>query len=222
MQYSDVVNALANLLEIPPADVDFSAILPRCIDYAEQRLYRELNLDASSLRLMTSVPSAGNRNIVIPIGTFVVLEGVNVITPVSATSPETGMRNRLVRLSWDALDMLYGSSALTGVPTYYALQDAASIALGPWPDQTYPVELVGTVRSTPLSSSNTLTTLTLYFPDLFLAACMIFLSGYTRNFGSQADDPRMAQSWENQYQTLLKSAIIEEARKKGIPVPGDV
>jgi hypothetical protein len=29
-----------------------------------------------------------------------------------------------------------------------------------------------------------------------------------------SDDPAMAQSYEAQYQTLLKGAVVEEARKK--------
>ena len=45
-------------------------------------------------------------------------------------------------------------------------------------------------------------------------ASMIYVSAYQRNFGRQSDDPQMAQSYENQYTNLLKSAFIEEARKK--------
>jgi hypothetical protein len=45
-------------------------------------------------------------------------------------------------------------------------------------------------------------------------ASMIFVSGYQRNFGRASDDPAMAQSYEAQYQTLLKGATVEEARKK--------
>lgn len=228
MLYSDVQAALANLLEIPAADTDFVAILPRALEYAEQRCYRELNLEATSTRLsggqlgMATQLTPGNRNLVLTVGTFVVLTGVNIVMPTSAALPDNGIRKQLVRLSWDALDALYGGPAPSGAPSYYALQDAATIAFGPWPDQAYPVEILGTIRPAPLSVANTSTTLTLFFPDLFIAACMVFLSGYKQNFGQQSDDPRFALSWETQYVTLLKSATIEEARKKGIPVPGDV
>lgn len=53
-----------------------------------------------------------------------------------------------------------------------------------------------------------------YLPDLLLMASMIYISAYQRNFGRQSDDPQMAQSYEGQYQALLKSATVEEARKK--------
>jgi len=65
-----------------------------------------------------------------------------------------------------------------------------------------------------LSSTNTTTFISLYLPDLFLMASMIFVSGFQHNFGRQSDDPAMAQSYEGQYKTLLTGAMIEEARKK--------
>jgi hypothetical protein len=45
-------------------------------------------------------------------------------------------------------------------------------------------------------------------------ASMIYVSAYQRNFGRANDDPQMAVSYESQYQALLKSAIVEEARKQ--------
>jgi len=65
-----------------------------------------------------------------------------------------------------------------------------------------------------LSATNPTTFISLYLPDVFIMASMIYVSGYQRNFGRQSDDPAMAQSYENQYQTLLKGAAVEEARKK--------
>lgn len=53
-----------------------------------------------------------------------------------------------------------------------------------------------------------------YLPDLLIMASMVYISAYQRNFGRQSDDPQMAQSYENQYQLLLRSAGVEEARKK--------
>jgi hypothetical protein len=45
-----------------------------------------------------------------------------------------------------------------------------------------------------------------------IAAGMIFAAGYMRDFGSQADDPKMAQSWEAQYGNLMKSASVDAMR----------
>jgi hypothetical protein len=45
-------------------------------------------------------------------------------------------------------------------------------------------------------------------------ASMIYMSAYQRNFGRISDDPQMAQTYESQYQALLKGATMEEFRKK--------
>jgi CRISPR/Cas system-associated protein Cas5 (RAMP superfamily) len=46
-------------------------------------------------------------------------------------------------------------------------------------------------------------------------ASMIYIAAYQRNFSSAlGNDPQMPVTYETQYQTLLKSAISEENRKK--------
>jgi len=47
-----------------------------------------------------------------------------------------------------------------------------------------------------------------------VAATMIFLSGYMRNFGAESDNPQMAQSWENQYKALMATASVDSMRQK--------
>jgi hypothetical protein len=89
-----------------------------------------------------------------------------------------------------------------------------TIIFGPWPDKAYVVEVVGTIRPAPLSPTNTSTFLTNWLPDLFIAASMIFVTGYQRDFGAQSDDPNAAKSWDNEYSKLLASAGAEEMRKK--------
>jgi hypothetical protein len=43
---------------------------------------------------------------------------------------------------------------------------------------------------------------------------MIYASGYMQNFSQMGDNPAMAVDWNSHYNDLLKSAQIEEARKK--------
>jgi len=35
-----------------------------------------------------------------------------------------------------------------------------------------------------------------------------------RDFGAQSDNPQQSQSWEAQYQTLAKGAMLESLRQK--------
>lgn len=202
-------------------DPNFVALLPGMVDFAEQKIYRELDLISNTSRIASTTPSSGvnactalSRTLQFTQGTFVVVEQINVITPASAVSPDAGTRNSLIPVTKEYMDAVWTSSAGATVPSNFAPQDDHTFVLGPWPDQAYPVEIVGKVRPTPLSATNQTTFLTQFLPDLFVAASMIFASGYMRNFGSQADDPKMATSWQSQYDILFASADKEEMRKK--------
>lgn len=213
--YDQWVAFLARETVIDATDPDFLGILPACIDYAEQRIYRELDLLATVTR-QSGTLTIGTRTFNLPTasGRFVVTNGFNVITPSSQTVPDSGTRNALVAVSRDVLDVFWPSTTGAGLPTQYAMITDQQIIVGPAPDATYTIECIGTIRPTPLSAANTTTFLTLYLTDLFDAASMVFMTGYQKNWGAQADDPKMAVSWESQYQTLFSSANVEEMRKR--------
>lgn len=216
LTYTDFVNDLANLLVVPASDTGFQTVLPNIIDDAEQRLYRELDLIETSVRDSSATLATGTRNFTLPSasGTFVVTEELNVITPVGTSNPELGTRVALVPTSEEMLNMLWPSSTGSTVPQYFAMVNQNLAIVGPWPDAAYNVEAVGTIRPLPLSSSNTTTILSTFFPDLMIAASMVFGAGYQKNFGAAVDDPKAAVTWESHLQMLLKSAATEEARKK--------
>lgn len=225
MTYLTWQNAVANLAATDLSDDNFRAIIPAMIDYAEQRIYRDLNLVATRVVDTSKSLTPNYREFDLPtdVGTFVTVTGINVITPAGAditSHTNTGVvakRNALASMTRNLVDYIAQSeiaSSSDQVPYAYYMRDANTIIVGPSPGSVYQVEVVGTIRPTPLSSSNPTTYLTTYLPDLFLAASMVFLSGYMRNFGSQADDPKMSVSWESQYNTLLASANAEEERRR--------
>jgi hypothetical protein len=185
--------------------------LPGCIDYAEQRIYRELNLISTVETDQTTTLTASQRSVSIP-ETFVIVNNVNAITAAGA-GYVLGVRNPLIPVTRDVLDMLWPDNTTTGVPTMYCMVDQWSMLVGPPPDAAYQLEIIGTMRPDPLSATNTSTFLTERLPDLFIAASMVYMSGYMRNFGAQAGDPAMGMNWEQQYGTLKQSADGEELRK---------
>lgn len=212
LNYTTYVTALSELLVIDPTNTNFLNILPDIIDYAEQRLYRELDILNTVTRDSSGALVSGSRDFTLPQanGRFVVTNGINVYTPAGGTTN----RVQLIPVSRDVLDAIYPSATGSDVPSMFAMITDQTIIVGPWPDAAYTVEVIGTIRPTPLSISNTTTYLTLYLPDLFVAASMIFASGYQQNFGAQSDNPQMAASWEGQYEKLLPSAGMEEQRKR--------
>ena len=226
LNYTTYLSQISNLMVITSTDSNFTTMLPGMIDYAEQRIYRELDLLYTRVTDNGTLAASSNGRLVsLPTntGTYIVVEEVNIITPSTASySTGGGTRNPVTQVSREFIDLCYPSNlntslgGLGGVPEFYAMYNSSQILLGPPPDAAYTFEVVGTQRPTPLSSGNSSTFLTQYCPDLFIAASMVFGSGYMRDFGSQADNPNMSQSWETQYAALVQSADVEQARARGI------
>lgn len=214
-QYKTQIATLAVVEETNPAFVE---ILPQMITYAENRMYRDLDLLQTSTAVTGYAVTAGTRSLSIPEGTLVVSEQINIITPAGQTDPDapTATRNSCLPTTKEYLDIVYGNNAATnrGLPKYFVPFNDNLFYFGPVPDANYYVEIVGTVRPASLSANNTTTFLSLYFPDLLIMASMIYVSGYQRNFGRANDDPQMAVTYESQYKELLQGAMVEEARKK--------
>lgn len=212
------VQQLANLavvnLNLNDTTDPFTILIPQAITYAENRIYRDLDLLSTVSTSSAYQLATFNRNLTVPAGDFVTIQNVNVILPSNVTVPENGTRVALTPTTKEFLTSIYNSTAGASTPQYFAMIDQNNMIVGPWPDAPYTVEVVGTIRPASLSSTNPTTLISLYLPDLLLMASMIFVSGYQRNFGRQSDDPAMAQSYESQYKALLAGATIEEARKK--------
>lgn len=217
IDYTSYVAQISNLMVIGSTDANFQTMLPGMIDYAEQRIYRELNLLDTQVRDVTNL-STSSRNLTLPsaFGDFIIVSDINVITP-AGTTIANGIRNQLNPAAISVVDFLYPqevTSDSTSIPTLFAMVDQGLAVVGPPPSSPFQVEVIGTIRPTPLSSVNSSTFLTQHLPDLFVAASMVFGSGYMRDFGQQADNPQMGSAWEAQYNLLLKSAVAEEVRKK--------
>jgi hypothetical protein len=223
LTYATYKTQIAQMAVVEEDDVNFLAILPSMIDYATLRINRDLDLLITSTSLTGEdyKLTAGNRNLSFSQNLaggsyFVVSEQINLITPAGQTDPDVSTRTPLLPATKEFLDAVFGSALTTnrGQPKYFAPFNDTIFLVGPVPDEDYYVEVVGTVRPAPLSETVTTTFISQYLPDLLIMASMIYISAYQRNFGRQSDDPQMAQSYESQYGMLLKSAMVEEARKK--------
>lgn len=224
MQYSDLTTQLGDLLQYPITDAasstpssstSFNNILPAIITDAEQRIYRELDFLATRKTDSSLSFAANSRTLTIP-ASIIVVQEVNVITPAS-TQPNLGTRNPVQPVSLNYLNFTWPTAtvqSIPSIPTIGSMQDAITLIVAPTPDATYVVEFVGIFRPTPMSSANVSTYLGTNYPDLFLAACMVFATGFQRDFGAQSDDPAMAKSWEALYQARKVSVMEETQRQK--------
>jgi hypothetical protein len=238
--YASFQTALASEMVVPNNNVNdpnFVLILPTIIDYAEQRCYRELDcLHAETQQWFSMVPFQRAQQFLASDSTFanpspaqqiLIVERVS-IQPVGATPQVAGVAptsggEPALPTTVDYLDAVYSglfpNPGPLGRPVHFAPITDQILAFGPTPDQAYSFVIHGKCRPVPLYDTppkdGTQTTfLTQVLPDLFLAAAMVSASGYRHNFGAQSDDPRMAVSWEGQYNELLGSAKNEETRKR--------
>ncbi len=214
LNYSQYKTQIATMAVVEETDAAFVTILPQMITYAENRMYRDIDFLFTSVSTTAYGLTIGSRIISVPSGVFVVPEQINLITPAGTSDPNIGTRIPLLPTTKEFLDAVYGNATGTGQPKYFCPFDDYTFLVGPYPNANYTCELVGTVRPDSLSASNPTTFISLYLPDLMIMASMVYISAYQRNFGRANDDPQMAVTYESQYQTLLKGALMEENRKK--------
>lgn len=230
MNFTDNLNTLAEKAGqlAYTSDPDFLTELPRFIDAGEQRICRDLDLLSTRVDDSSGSLSEGRRKFVLPtaIGTFIVVESIRIMIG-SVTQPP------LIWLSRDALDFTYPNEGAVGaqsIPRYVAPNDQLSVIVGPAPSQSHPVKAYGTQRPQPLYNGATIAagTVTIapgsvaangsfistQLPDLFIAAEMIEVSAWMRNFGAMGGEGDQAVSWTARYDSLITPALIEEARKK--------
>jgi hypothetical protein len=217
--YSTFQSALAAAIEdsqFSVADADFVALLPTIIDMAEQRVYRDLDL-LTAVVTVSGALTANSRTFTIPTSS-----GGNAIHVLEARQLNIldVNSNRWVArpVSREAIDLFWPSdtaSSSSSIPSQFARISDTQLLVGQSPGSNWVVELIATVRPAPLSITNASTYLSNYLSDLFFASAMVAATGtILKNFGSQADNPAQANSWESTYQKLLASAKAEEARKK--------
>lgn len=209
--YATFKTALAGEMSVSETDADFVAQLPTFIDDAEQRIYRDLDLLASSVTVNGTL-TANTRYFTLPTTGgihFLVIDAIN-------TLDNLGARHAAIPASREVIDYLWPyetAPSSSSVPKLMARIDDGRVLFGPAPGAAFTAEVIGTIRPDALSVSNTTTYLASYLSDLFFAAAMISASAFMRNFGSQSDNPQMAVSWESQYQARIVSAKAEELRK---------
>lgn len=216
LTYASYVNQIATMAVIPVTDTNYVTIIPSMIDYAELRMQRDLDFLSTQISTTAYAFTPSNNTLTIPTSQFIVPQTFEVLDGSGNSTP-------LLPVTKEYIQNVYGSGSTTGLPQYFAVyggdtattgNTSQNIIVGPIPTSSYTVRLTGTVRSAPLSATNTTTFISTYLPDLFIMASMIYISAFQRNFGKINDDPAMAQTYEAQYQALKASALIEENRKK--------
>jgi hypothetical protein len=209
MLYSQLVARLEVLaVTRVDEDDDFATILPAAIEAGELRCLRDC--DFPSARVIKRVTLTTGAASLAPPADMVVPRSLSVFTSVGGSTRQEVQRRDASYLREYAPD-----TSTRGVPLYFATTEAGIMMLAPAPSAAYELELEYTYRPAGLSSDNPSTWLSERYPDMLVFACMVFLSGYQRNFGAQTDDPQMPGSWGRLYSEAVAVARNESATGKG-------
>ena len=243
MNYDEISDALKVVAAVPrnTEDSNFEVILPAAFLYADGRIYRELSFLATDIN--TYQPLIPNVREVALSPDTITVRSISICTPSGPVTSNT-RRHLLERISPEALDMFWPQPSFKkSLPRKYTIigirtqtlplpnpappttQPAPPIFIPdtyqyflrvmPTPDRNYTAEIYGAVRPRPLSRTNPETFLSVNYAELFIACCMVFITGYQRDYGAQADDPQRAMSWEGQYQKLSASIMLEAGKIRG-------
>jgi hypothetical protein len=123
--------AIASYIEA--GDADFSANIVNFITSAEQKIYNAVQLPVSRKSATLSTTS-GNKYLAVPADW---LSAFSLAITDAATGAVTYLLNKDVNYIREAFPV----PSATGVPTHYAVFDAASLVLGPTPAAVYSMEL---------------------------------------------------------------------------------
>lgn len=224
MDYSGWITTVCTLLEYQivdaasatPTGTAFDQIIASTIDYTENRMQRDLDFLSTTYTDTNGLTTANQRLSALPTtgGTYIVSQQIRLIIGGVKQQPLEWVSRAFLDFAWPSDVSITDANGVPVNPVQIAMNDQDSVLFGPAPPSALAFEAVGTIRFSQLSSTNPQNFLTTMMPDLYVACSMIYLAGYQRSYGEQSDDPKLAQSWESQYQTLLKGAQVEEVRKQ--------
>lgn len=229
MLYSDYITAITDLLDetatvtdataapnanvAPTSTQAFNDLVPRSIEYIENRLQKDLDLINTYVIDETAQLAANSGLFTLPTasGTFVVVTQVYPIIGGVKQPP-------LLPTSLEYLNWVYPDGvALSGgsIPQYFAPFNGTTIKVGPGSTSSIYLGVVGTQRFVPLSAAAPSNFLTVSMPELYIAlGAKWWFENYQRDGGQGADDPSIPKAWEQQYLKLMTATAVEEFRKK--------
>jgi len=210
--YATLTTAIQNYTEVD-SNVLTSTITNEFIENAEFKILRDVPIDAYKKQSIGNLIT-GQTTINVPAKTLFV-KGVQVY---ESTSAATGANTWLEKRDETFLQEYIPAETSTGTPKYYAMFGGATgvsdttsgrIQLAPAPSTTFKFKIHYEAIPDGLSSSNTTTYISQYFPNGLLYACLVEAYGFLKG------PMDMLTLYENKYkQEVQKFAAEQLGRRK--------
>jgi len=200
--YAQLTTQILNYTETS-TDVLTSTITDDFIEHTENRLLRDLDLDAFKSH-QNSTLTADSPFLSLPGGTTPEPTSLATIRTVMVYASTSSARDFLEQRDVSFMNEYWPIRTSTGTPKYWAWWDENTIYLAPTPSSALYVELGITRLPTRLSSSNTTSWLGNNAPVALLYGCLAeafkFLKG----------PAEMLQLYEQSYQRAIQELMIEQ------------
>ena len=202
MTYSELVQKIRDYTEVD-SNVLTSTIVDGFIENAEWRIFRDVDSD-NNKRYATANLIASQRFIDTP-GDLLIVRSAQIIDSDGSAQPDN---REFLEYRDTSFMSQYNPTGATGVPKYYGMWDDNTIVLAPTPDATYTIQLNYILKDTGLSSTNTQTYISKYFPNGLLYACLVEAYSFLKGPND------LLQLYEGKYKQVVEGFSIEQMGRR--------
>ena len=203
MTYAELLQKIRDYTEVG-STVLTDSICNGFIQDAEFRIFRDVDSD-NNRRYATASLVAGQRYIDIP-DNALVIRSAQIVDIDPNTSPATD--RGLMEYRDTNFMAEYNPNDSQGTPKYWSYWDQNTIVFAPVPDQAYTIQLNYILKDVGLSSTNTTTYLSTYFPNGLLYASLVEAFSFLKG---PAD---LLQLYEGKYKQAVEGFTIEQMGRR--------
>ncbi len=199
MTYAELVQKIRDYTEVD-SNVLTSTIVNGFIEDAELRIFREVDSD-NNRRYATANLVNNQRFIDLP-------DNALIVRSAQIVDGGSGSTRNFLEYRDTSFMSEFNSTGVTGEPKYYGMWDNNTIVLAPTPDSTYQIQLNYILKDPGLSSTNTETYLSKYFPNGLLYACLVEAFSFLKGPND------LLQLYEGKYKQVVEGFSIEQMGRR--------
>jgi len=202
MTYDELKTKIRDYTEVG-STVLSDTIINGIIEDAEFRIFRDVDSD-NNRRYATANLVVNTRFIQTPDNALIVRSAQIV------DSDGTSSANNRDFLQWRDTSFMseFNNLETTGVPKYYGMWDKDTIVIAPTPNATYEIQLNYILKDPGLSSTNTTTYISEYFPNGLLYACLVEAFSFLKGPND------LLQLYEGKYKQVVEGFSIEQMGRR--------
>lgn len=197
--YTLLVEAIQDMAE--DDSTEFNDFIPKAVNMAEDRLFRELNINYSTDGTVSTV--IGSPSITKPTD-LRETEGMFIVV--------SGNKTPLIKRSSEFLMDYWPSDSVRDTPKYYSDNDLTTWRIAPTPDAAYSITVNYTAKPAYLSSSNTTNVYTDKYPDMLFYASMVNMCEFMK-------DTERKQEWTARLQESTSTVNFEGTKNRKEDTP---